>query len=393
MDKERMMAKQRQWLAAQGITAAGQQARTTKGYEIKNYSDGNAEISLYDEIGPWGVSAVRFNDELRSITARSITLRIASPGGDVADGLAILNALRQHPAMINVIVEGWAASAASFIAMAGDTVQMAPNSMLMIHDAMTLCVGNAEEFLETAALLDKHSDNIADIYARRAGGTVADWRNKMRAESWYTSQEAVDAGLADSIYGEEPEETTEEVPPCEPEHRMEPAEDGTPGKLRKPMPAHSDASSVRVTNIAAPVHHTDTVDTEWDGNAAETALKKPVTIDRAKAMYAWYDAEQEEDGELPRAALKFPHHEVDAEGSPGAANLAAVRNALARLTQSDVPASDHEAIRSHLQAHLDDAKPDETEEPTDNVVNPLASWDFQAIREAITAAKEANTRG
>lgn len=391
MDRERLMKQQRQWLVAQGGTFAAPEARTSKGYEIKNYSDGTAEIALYDEVGPWGVSAVRFNEELRATTAQSITLRIASPGGDVADGLAILNALRAHPATVNVIVEGWAASAASFIAMAGDTVMMAPQSMLMLHDAMTVCVGNAEEMLETAALLDKHSDNIASVYQSKAGGTVAEWRDVMRATTWYSDQEAVDAGLADGILGQETE--PEECPPGEDERRMEPAEDGTPGKLRKPMPAHSSASSIRIANTAVPTHHTDTVDTEWDGNAAETALKKPLTVDRVKGMYAWYDAEQEEDGELPRAALKFPHHEVDAEGNPGAANLAAVRNGLARLSQSDIPEEDREAVQAHLRAHLDDAKPGETEESADNVVNPLASWDFQNIREAITAAKEANTRG
>jgi ATP-dependent protease ClpP protease subunit len=240
MDKERILATHRRMLASQLGIAIDDRTKPTKGYEVKNLSDGSAEIAVYDEIGPWGVSAVRFTDELRAINARSITLRIASPGGDVADGLAILNALRAHPATVDVIVEGWAASAASFIAMAGDTVQMSPNSMLMIHDAMTICVGNAEEMLETAALLDKHSDNIADVYARRAGGTVAEWRQRMKETTWYTAQEAVDAGLADNVLGEAPPQKKGDAETEESEE--EGADGGTspdeekPG-TKKPVPA------------------------------------------------------------------------------------------------------------------------------------------------------------
>jgi ATP-dependent Clp endopeptidase proteolytic subunit ClpP len=175
-------------------------------YEIKNSSAANVEISVYDEIGYWGVSAADFVNDLNSVSAKNITLRINSPGGDVQDGLAMLNALRQHPANIHVIVDGWAASAASFIAMAGDRVSMAPNAMLMIHDAAGMCMGNAQDMQEMADLLDKHSDNIASVYQRRAGGTVEDWREAMRAETWYSDQEAVDAGLADEILGEDVEE-------------------------------------------------------------------------------------------------------------------------------------------------------------------------------------------
>lgn len=287
MDKERILATHRRMLASQLGIAVDDRTKSGKGFEIKNLADGSAEIAIYDEIGPWGVSAVRFTDELRTINAQSITLRIASPGGDVADGLAILNALRAHPAMINVIVEGWAASAASFIAMSGDTVQMAPNSMLMIHDAMTICIGNAEEMLETAALLDKHSDNIADVYQRKAGGTVADWRAKMRETTWYTAQEAVDAGLADSILGEAPppkkggeesEETEEEG--AEGGEEMPPEEEA-PAK-KKPVPAAPSASANVDLGDSGPTDDmpTTTPPAAWDPTAiraAFTAAKEATT--------------------------------------------------------------------------------------------------------------------
>lgn len=181
-----------------------QNARSGRWYEIKNVSDSTTEVAIYDEIGYWGVSAADFVTDLNTIKTKTITLRINSPGGDVQDGLAMLNALRQHPATVNVIVEGWAISAASFIAMAGDHIAMAPNSMLMIHDASASAYGNASDLRDLADLLDKHSDNIARVYQRRAGGSVEDWRTVMQAETWYSDQEAVDAGLADEILGAEP---------------------------------------------------------------------------------------------------------------------------------------------------------------------------------------------
>lgn len=170
-------------------------------YEIKNISADQAEVSIYDEIGFWGVTAADFVKELGGVQASALNIRINSPGGDVFDGIAILNALRSHPANKTVIVDGLAASAASFIAMAGDQVQMSPQSMMMIHDASGLCMGNAGDMRQLADLLDKTTENIAAVYAQRTGKPTDHWREQMAAETWYTDQEAVDAGLADSIVG------------------------------------------------------------------------------------------------------------------------------------------------------------------------------------------------
>ena len=98
-------------------------------------NDAPAEIMLYDEIGPWGVSAKAFTSILVSAGAGPVNVRINSPGGDVFDGLAIHNALKAHRGGVTTQVDGLAASAASYIAMAGDKVGMAESSMMMIHDA------------------------------------------------------------------------------------------------------------------------------------------------------------------------------------------------------------------------------------------------------------------
>ncbi|MGW0587450.1 head maturation protease, ClpP-related [Streptosporangium sp. NPDC002607] len=167
-------------------------------YRITNLAD-SAEVVIYDEIGYWGTSAETFLEELRSITASEISLRINSPGGEIFDGIAIMNVLRSHTATVTVYVDSLAASIASVIAMAGDRIIMQPHSQMMIHDGSGFCYGQAGDMREMADLLDRQSDNIAGVYAERAGGTVAEWRARMQAETWYTADEAVEAGLADEV--------------------------------------------------------------------------------------------------------------------------------------------------------------------------------------------------
>ncbi|MGB7363140.1 MAG: head maturation protease, ClpP-related [Rhodococcus sp. (in: high G+C Gram-positive bacteria)] len=172
-------------------------------YQIRNAAgDGSAEILIYDEIGDswWGgVSAKDFVRDIIAIDADTITIRINSPGGDVFDGIAIMNAIKAHPATVTVYVDGLAASAASFIAMAGNDIIIRRNAEMMIHDPSGFCYGNAADMTDLAAQLDRIGTNIATMYADRAGGTVESWRDLMLAETWYSAEEAVTAGLADRV--------------------------------------------------------------------------------------------------------------------------------------------------------------------------------------------------
>ncbi len=162
-----------------------------------------ADVFIYEAIGGWwGVEASQFIREIKALDVKKINLHLNSPGGDVFDGVAIYNALRSHKAEIHAIVDSLAASAASFIAMSGDKITMRNGSMMMIHDALSLTYGNEEDHISQAELLSKISNNIAEIYAKRAGGTAASWRDVMKAEAWYTASEAVEEGLADEVEGE-----------------------------------------------------------------------------------------------------------------------------------------------------------------------------------------------
>lgn len=168
-------------------------------YQFRNVAADEAELFLYDEIGGWGTLAEDFISELKAVTSPKLRVRVSSPGGSVFEGVALANALRAHPAEVTVQVDGIAASIASVIAMAADRVVVQPQAMVMIHDAAGVCLGNAQDMQDMAALLDKISDNIADAYSSKAGGTREEWRTRMRAESWYTAEEAVEAGLADEM--------------------------------------------------------------------------------------------------------------------------------------------------------------------------------------------------
>lgn len=178
-------------------------------YRIENRTaSGPPQVFIYDEIGYFGVTASDFAKELQDLDTKAFDLHVNSPGGDVFDGVAIYNAIKNHKANVTVYVDGLAASAASFIAMAGDTVLIERNAQIMIHDAMGMSIGNAADARVLADLLDKASDNIADIYSQKTGTPAQQWRSSMKTETWYSAQEALAAGLVDAIAGDEGKSTS-----------------------------------------------------------------------------------------------------------------------------------------------------------------------------------------
>jgi ATP-dependent protease ClpP protease subunit len=182
-------------------------ARTESWYRIENADGGDtATITIYDEIGWFGTTAREFIDELAAIDAASLDVHLNTPGGEVWDGVAIYNALMQHPATVTTTVDSLAASIGSLIAQAGDNRVMAKASQMMVHDPKAGAFGGAAELRKGAEMLDQVTKMIATVYADRGGGTVAFWRAAMTAESWYSAEEAKRAGLADAVYGDAPAE-------------------------------------------------------------------------------------------------------------------------------------------------------------------------------------------
>ena len=162
--------------------------------------DATAEISIFDEIGGWGVGVADFKKELDAIkSAAAITLYINSPGGDVFAAMAIYNLLAPMKEKITAHVLGWAASAASILALAGKKLLMGEATYLMIHDPWSIAMGTAKDFRKTADLLDQIGGNLADIYTARSIHTKDEILALMAEETWLDAQEAVDAGFADEI--------------------------------------------------------------------------------------------------------------------------------------------------------------------------------------------------
>jgi ATP-dependent Clp endopeptidase proteolytic subunit ClpP len=159
-----------------------------------------ADISIYDEIGMWGVSASAFMRDLKSMgELDEINLSIHSPGGDVLDGWAIYNALKNNKAKVKARVEGLAASMASVILMAADEIEIPENAYVMIHNPWGVAIGDAEELRDTAELLDKLGNGLVNAYASRTGNDEDEIREMMSAETWMDGKEAVERGFADTL--------------------------------------------------------------------------------------------------------------------------------------------------------------------------------------------------
>ena len=169
-------------------------------YEINNKKT-VTEIYLYDEIGWYGVEAETFIKDLKAIK-NDVILRINSPGGRVFDGMAIYNAVKDFKHGITTIIDGLAASAASYIALAGDTVKMAEGAFLMIHNPMSLVFGSAEDMRKEAELLDKVRDQIAGIYQRQSGKSKKAIVELMKNETWFTGEEALENNFIDETIEE-----------------------------------------------------------------------------------------------------------------------------------------------------------------------------------------------
>ncbi len=173
-------------------------------------ADGVVTLRLYDPIdswgGPYGVSAKEFAEVLDALPNETTELRlhVHSPGGEVWEGLALLNLLRQHPARVVAVIDGLAASTASFVVCGADEVLIAPSAEVMVHEPWGLVVGNSADMQKMAGDLDHEADNLAGIYTGKAGGTVQDWRAVMAAETWFSAEEAVAAGLADRLLDADP---------------------------------------------------------------------------------------------------------------------------------------------------------------------------------------------
>jgi ATP-dependent protease ClpP protease subunit len=417
---------------------------------IRNEDSGVTRVDVYDDIGGggWfdeGVTAKSFASQMAKVKG-PLEVHVNSGGGEVHDGIAIGNAIRSHKGPVSVVVDGIAASIASVIVQAGQERIMQPGSMMMIHDASTLCWGDEAEMIKTAEVLAKNSDNIASIYADRAGGTPEQWRETMRAETWYTAEEAVSAGLADrvgdgaaelpagmdvaafaAVPGRIAARLREMPQAAAPRAAGAPAVTDTGSApvpdAQDPAPILADAQgaccsacgpdcacggppaahvplrvaatrsrvlgleSMPPTNEALAVHHTATTDKPWDGPAAVKGMPNDAKV--LRYCHAWQDTASDDgttddpDGDADDSKASYKFPHHKRQGGP--ANLAACRNGLARLSGADIPDSDRAGVKAHLQAHLDDGGSDDA---GNHAHLDISGIDLEALRMALKGAHE-----
>lgn len=198
---------------------------------------------------------------------REVTIRLNSGGGIATEGAAIHSALAQHRGGVNIIVEGVAASAASLIAMAGDTIQMRPGSVMMIHDPAGFTMGDAAAHAKTIDALNALGDAYAGVYADKTGKSVEDMRELMRAETWMTAAQAVEAGFADAIAASnDNDEDEDDLEPAAFAYAMYAK---APSKLVALANARGWKARAMMAAPAAPPRHKETTMTE-EAQAGET---------------------------------------------------------------------------------------------------------------------------
>jgi len=185
----------------------------------------DASITILEPIGadPWtgeGVTARRISAALRSIGGKDVDVLVNSPGGSLFEGLAIYSLLREYEGKVTVKILGIAASAASFIAMAADEIQIARSGFYMIHNGQVWAAGDRNALVEVAEWLKPFDASMADIYAQRTGLAAGDVAEMMNRETWLTASEAIEQGFADGYLASDPVVDTDSNRQAEALHRV-----------------------------------------------------------------------------------------------------------------------------------------------------------------------------
>ena len=171
--------------------------------KINNKAEG-VEVVLSGEVGTWDVSARKIADAIENRTTVPLTVKINSVGGDVFEGFAIYNAIKNHQGPTTAIVEGLAASAGSLIAISADMCIVRPASLMMLHNPHTVAAGESKDLRQSAEVLDKVRDIMVQRYKNKTGQSEESLIEMLDAETWLTPEEAVELGFADKVdYSEE----------------------------------------------------------------------------------------------------------------------------------------------------------------------------------------------
>lgn len=328
-------------------------------YRVENQAAGPTQIHIYDDIGLSGVTARDLVDDLNKIKG-PVELRLNSGGGEIFDGISIFNALSARD--VSVYIDGVAASAASFIAMAASPGKLfiAKTASMMIHDGQAMAMGSAQDLTAMVDVLNRESQKIAGIYADRTGKDVEYFRDKMRSETWYNAAEALEEGLADAIF--DPRTGSVVTNSVKDEKTV----------VTEAEKIASEAVTMKTDNV---VTNADVDESAWDAAKAWSAGS---ASDNPEAFYRAICAGEKTDGNpATQAHWALPYRYTPT--SPP--NAAGVRNAMARLSQTQGLKNESEA-RSKLEGLMKKVNPDYT--PSDRIDPALLA---NALRDALIGGK------
>jgi ATP-dependent protease ClpP protease subunit len=307
-------------------------------YRIRNQIQGPTQLHIYDEIGYFGVSASDLIRDLADVQG-PLEVHLNSPGGEVNDGIAIYNTLMARKD-VTVMIDGIAASIASVIAMAGNPVLVARQGTMMVHDGFTMAIGSAQDMRDAAEQLDRASNNIASIYSDHTGKPVDYWRQIMKAETWFTGQEAIDAGLADRFIDSGAGRPVQ--PPVDVWDLSAFRGPQTPQPPADPAPPTDPAEPVLSGMVEVKITDSDghTLIFNWDASSAMSSC-------HSASDYRSICAGEKTVGEPDQAQhWALPHHT-----SPGAGpDKGGVIAALGRWNQTQ-DLKNKDGALSHLKAH------------------------------------------
>ena len=301
-----------------------------KWYAFKNSSDesGEVELSIYDEIGAFGIGAKEFIAELREYKGQHVHVRINSPGGEIIDGSAIANALNRHEGGVTVHIDGLAASMASYIAMSGKPTYMSENALLMIHNPWTLAAGEADDLRKQADLLDTMKATLVRGYQRKSGMPAEEISKLMDEETWLTALEATALGFVDAI------------------------EDGIPAAASaKDLRRRFDSFAQRMDEKNSVVSETEAAAPAVEAVVEETPVAVEAEAPEVKEEPAAEEAAPEakaDDSAEKIAALEAEKAEAIARAEAAEAELSKVKEAFAALEKSAgvSAASDAPAVKA-----------------------------------------------
>lgn len=173
-------------------------------YAVRNTAGATATIGIYEDIGEGGTNALDFRQTLNRLEAqgvKNIMLEIASNGGDVTAGFAVIDMLNRFPGRVDTHISGIAASMASAIAMVGKTITISEGSFIMIHEPWGSATGSPEQIASFATALDAMRENLVSLYAKRTNTNPATIAAMMAKETWMDARRAIELGFADKISG------------------------------------------------------------------------------------------------------------------------------------------------------------------------------------------------